>query len=513
MELRFWASTDTGRTRDHNEDNFLVDKRLNLFVVCDGMGGHAAGEVASAVAVRTVREVISNNRAVIDRHTDSPHDHRSRRDVLKLLEYSVQEACTRIFDMAQANPDRRGMGTTCSLMLLIDRRSFIAHVGDSRIYLVRKGQVHQLTEDHSLINEMKRRGDLTEGEEFAAPYKNAITRAVGVYESVEVDTLDFDNLPEDRFLLCSDGLSMYLDDEHLAKFVGAEVDEATPKEAMRPISEGLIRFANARGGKDNITAVVVEVGESPHEDGDDVRLTMDTIRLIPLFHYLNYKELVRIINVTHRRTVKAAEVVVTQGETGEELHVILRGDFVVETNGKEVARLGPGRHFGEMALIDDRPRSATVRAAENGVLLTIRRPEFYGLLRKDPTMAVKLLWNFIQTLSSRLREAPASLAIPLASLSEGHLPPLPAKAQMWTEAPEAQTFDEGEPASTRSPGISDRAIAEDVTLPNVTLSQQQRDALRRGHFSALEANSLANSGLADTGSIPTRKRSDEPETE
>ncbi len=418
MDVQFWAATDVGKSRDHNEDNFLVDKRLNLFIVCDGMGGHAAGEVASAVAVRAIRDVVANNRDVFERCAVDNNDPALRQDMLRVLEYAIQEACTRIFDMAQENPERRGMGTTCSLMVVAKRRCFIAHVGDSRIYLYRKGQVHQLTEDHTLINEMMRRGRLQEADAVDAKYKNAITRAVGVYESVEVDTLDFDTLPGDRFMLCSDGLSGYLELETISRYVAPRDPSSPPtQEELKQITGELIGFANECGGKDNITVVLVGLSEKGEDiETEDVQLTMETIRNIPLFHYLSYKELVRIVNVTQKRIVDAKEVLIREGEDGDELFIIMRGKFLVERSGQEIARLGPGRHFGEMALIDDGPRSATVRSLSAGTMLTIRRSEFYELLRKDPTMAVKLLWNFIQTLSGRLREAPLPLSAAVPAL-------------------------------------------------------------------------------------------------
>lgn len=410
MDVQFWAATDTGRARDHNEDNFLVDKRLSLFVVCDGMGGHAAGEVASAIAVRAIREVVANNRDILERCKEHYHDTGLRRELLKLMEYAVQEACTRIFDMAQQQPEKRGMGTTCSMLTLRGRRGFIAHVGDSRIYLHRKGQVHQLTEDHTLANEMLRRGKVRDPSQVSNKYKNAITRAVGVYESVEVDTLDFDCLPGDRFLLCSDGLSGYLEDHDLmSRYLCPKGDEhPATQEELKEICTRMIAFANSKGGKDNITAVCVGLSEGASDDieTEEIKLTMETIRSIPLFHYLSYKELVQIVNVTGKRVVPEGQWLIQEGDDGDELFVIMRGEYAVERGDQEIARLGPGRHFGEMALIDDGPRSASVRCVSPGTLLTVRRSDFYDLLRKDPTLAVKLLWNFIQTLSTRLREAP-----------------------------------------------------------------------------------------------------------
>ena len=219
MELTFAAATDVGKHRDHNEDNFLIDRKLRLFVVADGMGGHAAGEVASSIAVHEVRDVVHDNRDLIESYRVDQDDVQGVQ-VQQILEHAIQRACSTVFERAQADQAKRGMGTTTSVLLVAGAdeklRGFIAHVGDSRIYLIRQNQCHQLTEDHSLLNELVKRGKVKEGEIENSPYarfKNAVTRAVGVYPSVEVDTFDFDILPGDMLLLCSDGMYMYMEDE------------------------------------------------------------------------------------------------------------------------------------------------------------------------------------------------------------------------------------------------------------------------------------------------------------
>ena len=173
MQVRFWAATHPGRTRDHNEDNFLVDKKLNLFIVADGMGGHAAGEIASSVAVREVRRVVAENRDIVENYA---HEESTvgRHEVLRLIEQAIHVACSRIFEMAQETPERRGMGTTLCMLLVAGRRGFLGHVGDSRIYLLRAAQVHQLTEDHSLVNELIKRGRLKPGDAFDSPFMPAL---------------------------------------------------------------------------------------------------------------------------------------------------------------------------------------------------------------------------------------------------------------------------------------------------------------------------------------------------
>jgi len=416
MEVRFWAQTDVGRHRDHNEDSFLVDKRLRLFICCDGMGGHAAGEVASSAAVHEVRKFLSENREIVEKFS-ADHAMVDRRDVLTLMEHAVHHACARVHQLAQMDVKRRGMGTTLVAMLVAGDRGFLAHVGDSRVYLLRKAQIHQLTEDHSLVNELIRRGKLQPGQEVALPYKNAVTRAVGVYPSVEVDTLDFDLMPGDRYLLCSDGLSGYLD-------VKPEVfQDLFAGEDLNSVPQAFIDFSNAEGGKDNITAVVVEIDEEHAEDEQrvstvELQLKLDTLHGIPLFKYLTYKELVKLLNITATSDHQGGEVIMQEGDDGDTFYVTVTGRLEVLKGDAQVALLDQGTHFGEMAMVDRSPRSASIKTLEPSRLLSIQRDTFYGLMRRDPQLAVKLLWSFVQVLTVRLRRSTDELA---ATLSEGEL--------------------------------------------------------------------------------------------
>ncbi|MBX3249860.1 MAG: Stp1/IreP family PP2C-type Ser/Thr phosphatase [Myxococcales bacterium] len=401
--LRFWPATDIGRVRDHNEDSFLVDKKLGLFVVCDGMGGHAAGEVASTLAARTVREALLAERDALDEF-EQGHGSTTRKDILRLLEASVQRACSTVHEEGVRDESKRGMGTTLDALLILGNRGFIAHVGDARVYLYRQGSVHQLTEDHSLINELLKRGRLTREQIDKVQYKNAVTRAVGVYESVEVDVIDFDVLPGDRFLLCSDGLHGYLEEAEIRTLF-----EEIPEENL---TAHLIDLANERGGKDNITAIVLNVPED--ESGVDkltreVNLKLDILHKMPLFRFVTFQELVRILNITSVRPFKLGQVVVEEGDEGDELFVVLTGKVRIQSGGTPITDLGPGQHFGEMTLIDKAPRSATVTALEDSKLLAIKRRDFFDMIRKDHDVAVKLLWSFLGVLAQRLRSTSREL--------------------------------------------------------------------------------------------------------
>ncbi len=404
--IRFYAATDVGKVRDHNEDNFLVDKKLALFVVADGMGGHAAGEVASAIAVRTVHEEIRREKELLDDYVQGATGAAkvTRKDVIALVEHAVQRACSKIHQEALADPNKRGMGTTLSALLIVGDQGFIAHVGDSRIYLARAGHPQQVTEDHTVYNELIKRGKLSREQIDKVQQKNAITRAVGVYERVEVDTLVLDLLAGDTLVLASDGLHGYLESaDELREPLSLEGDAS---------AKALIDLANARGGKDNITTIVVKVGEEGAVDAVQAKrmaLKRDVLANMPLFARLSDRELLRVMQAVQARSCRDGEVVIREGDKGDELFIVLEGQVRVSRGEQTLTHLGPGEHVGEMALIRSVPRSATVTAVGPAELIAIRRADFFEILRKEHEVAVKMLWQFLGVLADRLDHTSSEL--------------------------------------------------------------------------------------------------------
>ena len=406
--IDFAARTDVGKKRDHNEDNFLVDKKLSLFIVCDGMGGHAAGEVASAIAVRVVHDEIKKERELIDDYLagKTGGDRVSKRDLLNMLEFAVNRASSQIHAEAVKDPKKRGMGTTMVGILFVGSQAFIVHVGDSRVYLLREDVLEQVTEDHNVHNELLKRKKLTREQiEQVAP-KNAITRAVGVYEHCEPDTLVLDVVAGDRFLLCTDGLHEYYDDdlEGLATtLVERDANEAVQK---------LIATANERGGKDNITALIVTAGDVSARDENrakKLQLKREMLARMPLFRPLNDREILRVLQVTDVVAYQDRDTVINEGDRGEELFIVLEGNVDVCRGDAKLATLSPGEHFGEMALIRSQPRSATVLSHGESEVMVIRRTDFFEILRNEHQLAVKLLWQFLGVLADRLAETSREL--------------------------------------------------------------------------------------------------------
>jgi len=242
------GATDVGRRRQVNQDCFLCDDEIGLWVVADGMGGHAAGEVASREAVDTVFGMVKRGKPKIS----SADREASLRAATRLLEGAVQAATYMVYGMSELDADKSGMGTTMTAMMSMGDVFVTAQVGDSRIYRVRNDNAEQLTEDHTLINWQLKQGIITQEEALTSKHKNVITRAVGNREYVQVDTTGVQVEAGDRYLLCSDGLHGYLELE--------EIPELVALGGQRAVDE-LIDLANSRGGKDNITAVLVEVSK------------------------------------------------------------------------------------------------------------------------------------------------------------------------------------------------------------------------------------------------------------
>jgi protein phosphatase len=254
VKLHSVARTDVGRKRQINEDALFRDDERGFYVVADGVGGHNKGEIASREAVEQLRMWVYG----ADRDLESLVARvRAGEDdcvweIRRLLESGVKSACYMVYGMAELDPDKKGMSTTLSALLIRANLAFAVHVGDSRVYRVRGPHVLQMTEDHTLINYKVKHGMMTKAEAAKASGKNVITRAVGHKDYVQVDTVDIDVEPGDRFMLCSDGLHGYFSSDD-------EVAELCADGSLEECAEAAIGMANQRGGKDNITALVVEV--------------------------------------------------------------------------------------------------------------------------------------------------------------------------------------------------------------------------------------------------------------
>ncbi len=229
------ARTHIGKVRSSNQDAILVcPGKYGVYGVADGMGGHQAGDVASKIAVAVVERVLKNEQPSVN-----------------LLRAAIEEANQIIYEEQLANPDYSGMGTTMTVIWEDEERILLGHVGDSRAYRVRNNAISQVSLDHSMVAEMVRRGLITEDEARVHPYRNIITRALGTSPTVNVDVKELDKAPGDMFLLCSDGLSEYVQ--------SVQMNEILRKYSLENAADVLLNMALEGGGRDNISVILAEV--------------------------------------------------------------------------------------------------------------------------------------------------------------------------------------------------------------------------------------------------------------
>lgn len=256
FDLSAHGDTDVGLRREANEDSFLLLPRNALWIVADGMGGHAGGQEASKITVQTCGEAIVRRLAAAEAEAAANDE---LVNVAVVLDAAVREACAKVFDTARERPELTGMGSTVTLMLVYGSFAWFAHVGDSRAYLVRDGEIHQVTEDHSLVQEQVTAGLITPEQARVSMMRNIITRSIGFERDVKVDVAALPIQRGDTFVLCSDGLTGHVEDPGILAVVSSA--------KQRTIARTLIDMANADGGEDNSTVVVVRADRKKRRRG------------------------------------------------------------------------------------------------------------------------------------------------------------------------------------------------------------------------------------------------------
>ena len=402
MEFDVFSQSDVGCVRTNNEDAYFVSPDHGLFVVCDGMGGHNAGEVASQLSCKLISSELCSTRVanMKEKFEGSGHPE-DLRALQRTVEQAVSSACRAIFEEAMNDPAKAGMGTTCTVVLFAGRdKAVLAHVGDSRLYLVRGEDIHQISEDHTYVNELVKRGLLKKSEAHDHPQGNVLSRAMGVQPNVAIDTMLFDIDADDTLLLCSDGLYNYYPE---AKELIPTLKDGDIRQSLGT----LVNTAKERGGHDNITGVVIRIktGEIPVAAAERLKI----LKKIAIFSHLQHLELMKVLGTAQMAKVNQGDNLITEGEVGDVMYVVVKGEVDIIKGEDVLTTLPAGVHLGEMALVDNAPRSATARARTDLDILLIRRDEFFNIVRAEPVIATKLLWSLVQVLSGRLRQTNAAL--------------------------------------------------------------------------------------------------------
>lgn len=379
------AVTDVGKVREHNEDSHLIDTENQIFIVCDGMGGHAAGEVASSMAVQITRGswTAPSMRMRVKAYAERG-DADTRRSLIQTVRQGVMSSHLEIIDEAKRDEDKAGMGTTFTGFLIAGGEAIFAHAGDSRAYLVRDDIAMQLSDDHTLIARLQASGiDPSTGGAATVRWKGVLTNALGIGDATRVATFIVSLYTGDKILLCSDGITEYVNESEIGQVL---VSAPSPARS----AQRLVDMALDRGGGDNATALVVKVVEAGETRIPPEQRERDEAALgkCPLFESLTPQERLRALRITHLRELKSGKPLVPIALGNRVTYLVLSGE--VELADRKV---GEGAVIYPEALIEgtDMPgRSKTAVAATAVRLLTIRQDDLFELAEEESDLGVKL---------------------------------------------------------------------------------------------------------------------------
>jgi len=401
------AATDLGHGRTDNDDGFVADDVHGVYAVADGTSG-PGGDFACRLALQAVADAAARlselARAARAGVKDPSYQ---RRLALDAIANVVQAVHTDLLGMINERKELCGAATTLSLAVWDGYGIYVAHVGDCRVYVLHERELRQLTHDHTVVAELVRMGQLRADEVATHRLRGVVSRSIGGAPTCKVELLYVDLAPGDRLLLCSDGVSDYLADDELQRVIrhgsGAEHVVAAAIDAR---------------SADNATAVVVSLPEpgvpttaiTPIAAALDHTERLDLLAGLSFCRHLRPDELMAVLRYVHEVQLLPGAVVFRQGDPGADVFLVATGKLTVEVDGQPVTSLGPGAHFGEIALVSGQPRSATVRVVEPIRLLRLGHDDFYDLSQRDQGVAVKVLWSFAQTLAGRVTDLSRQLA-------------------------------------------------------------------------------------------------------
>ena len=405
----FGARTDRGRRREHNEDNLLARQGLRLFAVADGVGGRSAGEVASSLAMDTLLGA-ADDLGKVARAAEKSGTSQARLELVGRLEAVVRDAHDTIMEEA-LKLDKAGMATTIVTAVFSGDRAYVAHVGDSRAYLLRDGQLHRLTEDHKLALLWAKQGRGTYEELLKHKNGGALYQALGVRGHMVIDTLEVPLADSDVLLLCSDGLYGPVDDATITRLLS--------QDDLSAATDQLIEAANARGGPDNITAVAVRVGQVSRPKAT-TRTLDEALGGVFLFRGLSGSERHIIQPYLEEIIVEPGTRVMVEGDEADKFYILGTGRMRISVAGTALRDIVDGAHVGELGLLPGNKRTATVTAVKKSVLYALSRKSFEEISRQRPALGVRLSMSLLETMAERLREMSRRLSI-ISRVTRGDL--------------------------------------------------------------------------------------------
>ena len=376
------ATSSAQGPRERNEDAWLCLPELGIYAVADGMGGLVDGHEAS----RTTLDLVAQ-RAPALAACFSQHGAAAQGAVVRELDGLFRDASALVSDLAATRGGR--MGCTLTLAVLGEDRLLIAHVGDSRAYLVRGDEVRQLTEDHSVAALRVRLGRMTAEDAERSPLRNRLYQAIGVTEEPEPDVVELQLSAGDALLLCSDGLWEPLDMGRVAGLIAG----CSAAAAVRAV----VGAAEAVGLSDNATGVLIQTMAA---GGGLDRAGL--LRSAVLFSDLDPSDISRLVPWLGERRLGTGEALVQEGDTGDEIMVLAAGSLRVHKTGVGLVDLHPGAHMGEISMLLGTPRTASIAALEPSVVLVLPRTHLHELMRRRPVLASAITWRMAQFLAQRV---------------------------------------------------------------------------------------------------------------
>ena len=393
VRLRGAGFTDVGRERDKNEDTLWTDPDLEAFLVCDGMGGHDDGEIAASLASETIEAVLGEHRSTLDKARGGKRPSSVVVDIVREAFSRANSAIREASGPRRLSTLERPMGTTATLAVRSGAsRVTLAHLGDTRLYLIRAGEAHQLTVDHTVAAMLVAANVMSPEEAALSPFANSLDRGLGLAPAVIPDTLTVDVIAGDTLVLCSDGLARYIEGDELVDHLTGDPETS---------AAALVSFANQAGGADNISVFVIAVDPqwSAMSSRDHELVKLEALRATWLGRGLRLRDLQRLANCATVRRLDAGTEIIGQWSPGDCWFRVLSG-AVATTSSTGTELIGPDGDAGVGFLVSERHSNATFTTRGPTEILAIGGEPFRELCARRPALGVELLLRVARQLDA-----------------------------------------------------------------------------------------------------------------